>query len=67
MSNLSKPITIRFTKDQWKALQKLKEYGFNKDILIRKALDEVLHREFRSVLKELKQQENKTDHPDWAF
>ena len=68
MSNLAKPFSIQLTKDQFKALEILKEKGFNKNILIRKALDEILHKEFRSILKELRKEEKRNkDVPDWAL
>lgn len=67
MSNLAKPFSLQLTKDQHKAFEILKNYGFNKNILIRKAVDEILHREFRSVLKELKAQAVNSNTPDWAI
>lgn len=67
-NNLAKPFSIQLTNDQYKALQMLKAKKFNKNILIRLALDEYLHKNFRSVLKELRQNELK-DHniPDFAL
>lgn len=52
-SNLAKPFSIQLTKDQYRALEILKSKGFNKNILIRNALNEILHRDFRNVLKQL--------------
>lgn len=46
--------------DEWKRI-----YDINRNILIRKAVNDILHKEFRSVLKELKKQNNNRNSPSW--
>lgn len=55
-STLAKPFPIQFYKDEYRALEMLKEKGFNKTKFIRLAVREKLFRDFRSILKELEKE-----------
>lgn len=54
INNLSKAIPIRLTKNQVKALDKLKDIGFNKSKLIRIALDIYLFSNYKKLIEENK-------------
>lgn len=49
-NNLSKAIPVRLTSDQNKALEKLKHVGFKKSLIIRIAIDEYLHKNYRQIM-----------------
>jgi hypothetical protein len=61
--DLAKPIKIQFTKDQSEALSMLKELGFNKNKFIRAAVEEKLYRDFRRMLKKLRDKQLKQLYP----
>jgi hypothetical protein len=66
-SILANPFSLQLEKDQDKALEILKSKGFNKNKFIRAAVEEKLYRDFRSILKELKQIESDKNTPDWVM
>lgn len=51
-NNLTKHILFRPTSDQKKALERLSKIGFNRSKVIRLALDEYLHKNYRKLIKE---------------
>ena len=58
-NDLNKPIKVRLTADQTKALNVLKSIGFNKSKFIRLAIEEKLYRDYRKLIKE----SNKFEYP----
>jgi hypothetical protein len=52
-NELGKPYPIRLTYDQNRAIDMLKLSSFNKTKFIRAAINEKLHRDFRSMLKKI--------------
>jgi len=53
-NNLSKAIPIRLTKEQEKAFENLKKIGFQKSKLIRIAIDEYLHSNYKRFIEDYK-------------
>lgn len=46
-----KPISFKLTKNQKKAFDKLRFYGFNRSQLITIAIDEYLHKNYRKIIE----------------
>jgi len=57
-NDLNNPVKVRFTADQSEALEILKSKGFNKSKFIRLDVEEKLYRDYRKMLKEIKDKED---------
>ena len=66
-SNLDKPIKIKLTKDQTKAFNILKKYKIVRSKFIRQAIEDKLHKDFRSILKQEQEFEQRRALPNWLF
>ena len=64
-NNLAKAFSLQLENDQDKALEILKNKGFNKCKFIRAAVEEKLYKDFRNIIKQLNKP-NKTV-PEWAL
>jgi len=65
-SNLTKSINLRLTEDQHEALEMLMSIGFDRSKFIRLAIDEKLYRDYRKLLKKLRDLNSDKNIPDWA-
>jgi len=65
-SNLTKSINIRLTEYQYEALEMLMSLGYDRSKFIRLAIDEKLYRDYRKLLKQLRDLNSDKNIPDFA-